>query len=185
VGPGGCGSPPSQVLCFAKTAALSLSGRFAWRSLPDTLPASACSWRPSRARDRVEAPRPRQGLWSPGPPFRECAKEIGGSPTFPSYPSEDMPRSQTPVVSWVLAITSPGLLPSGASKPSAFLSVPLGEISLCPRLYPLRGSITRPASSLPPASYSHCWAGTWSSLLTCWRGFDQVGLELVEFSPTG
>ena len=26
-----------------------------------------------------------------------------GSPTFPSYPSEDMPRSQTPVVSCALA----------------------------------------------------------------------------------
>ena len=96
-----------------------------------------------------------------------------------------MPRSQTPVVSWVLAITSPGLLPSGASKPSAFLSVPLGEISLCPRLYPFRGSITRPASSLPPASYSHCWAGTWSSLLTCWLGFRQVGLEPPGSHPLG
>src|SRR5262245_40218690 len=96
-----------------------------------------------------------------------------------------MPRSQTPVVSWVLAITSPGLLPSGASKPSAFLSVPLGEISLCPRLSPFRGSITRPASSLPPASYSHCWAGTWSSLLTCWLGFRQVGLEPPGSHPLG
>src|SRR5262245_23143761 len=96
-----------------------------------------------------------------------------------------MPRSQTPVVSWVLAITSPGLLPSGASKPSAFLSVPLGEISLCPRLYPFRGSITRPASSLTPASYAHCWAGTWSSLLTCWLGVSQVGLEPEGSHPLG
>src|SRR5215475_2471645 len=37
--------------------------------------------------------------------------------------------------------------------------------------------MTRPASSLPPASYAHCWAGTWSSLLTGWLGFGQVGLE--------
>src|SRR5262245_31296367 len=96
-----------------------------------------------------------------------------------------MPRSQTPVVSWVLAITSPGLLPSGASKPSAFLSVPLGEISLCPRLSPFRGSIPRPASSLPPASYAHCWAGTWSSLLTCWLGVSQVGLEPEGSHPLG
>ena len=30
-------------------------------------------------------------------------KETSGSPTFPSSPSEDMPRSQTPVVSCALA----------------------------------------------------------------------------------
>ena len=30
-------------------------------------------------------------------------KETIGSPKFPSYPSEDMPRSQTPVVSCALA----------------------------------------------------------------------------------
>ena len=41
------------------------------------------------------------------------------------------------------------------------------------------GSITRPASSLPPAPYSHCWACTWSSLLTCWLGVSQVGLALA------
>ena len=56
-----------------------------------------------RAHGLVEAPRSRQGLWSPGPPFRELCSETGGSPKFPSYPSEDMPRSQTPVVSCALA----------------------------------------------------------------------------------
>ncbi len=30
-------------------------------------------------------------------------KETSGSPTFPSYPSDDLPRSQTPVVSCALA----------------------------------------------------------------------------------
>ena len=99
VGRLGLASPPSPVLCSAKTATLPVSGRFARRSLPDTLPASVRSWCPLRARGRVEAPRPRQGLWSPGPPIRECCKETGGSPKFPSYPSEYMPRSQTPVVS--------------------------------------------------------------------------------------
>ena len=29
----------------------------------------------------------------------------------------------------------------------------------------------------PPASYAHCWVCTWSSLLACWLGFSQVGLE--------
>jgi len=39
VGPLGLSSPPSQVLCSAKTATLPISGRFACRSLPDTLSA--------------------------------------------------------------------------------------------------------------------------------------------------
>jgi len=119
VGPLGLGSPPSPVLCSAKTATLPVSGRFACRSLPDTLPTSVCSWCPSRAHDLVEVPRPRQGLWSPGPPLREFDKETRGSPKFPSSPCEDMPRSQTPVVSCALAKAHPGLLPSGHCTPSA------------------------------------------------------------------
>jgi hypothetical protein len=93
VGPMGCGSPPSPILCSAKTATLPLSRHFAWRSRPDTLPASVRSWCPLWARARIEAPRSRQGFWSPGPPVRDCDKEIGGSPKFPSYPHEYMPRS--------------------------------------------------------------------------------------------
>jgi hypothetical protein len=184
VGPVGLSSPPSQVLCSAKTAPPPLSGHFAWRSRPDTLPVSVRSWCPARARDLVETPRPRQGLWSPGSPFRECDKETDGSPTFPSYPCADMPRSETPVVSCVLALPHPGLLPSGHWTPSAYLSVWPSELSCCPRLYPFRGSITRPASSFHPAPYVHCWVCTWMALLTCWRGFGQVELELA-LSPTG
>ena len=77
---------------------------------PDTLPVSVRSWCPSRARDLVETPKPRQGLWSPGPPLREWCTETGGSPKFPSYPSEDMPRSQTPVVSCALASVAPRIV---------------------------------------------------------------------------
>ena len=62
VGTGGLRSPPAQVLCAAKTAPPPLSGPFAWRSRPDTLPVSVRSWCPSRARDLVETPTPRQGL---------------------------------------------------------------------------------------------------------------------------
>jgi hypothetical protein len=119
VGPVGLGSPPSSVLCFAKTTILSFSGCFARRSRPDTLPASGRSWCPRRARGLVEASGPRQGFWSPGPPLRVLCKETDGSPKFPSSPSEDMPRSQTPVVSCTLALARPGLLPSSACKPSA------------------------------------------------------------------
>jgi hypothetical protein len=42
-----------------------------------------------------------------------------GSPKFPRSPSEDMPRSETPVVSHPRANTRLRLLPSGGSRPSA------------------------------------------------------------------
>src|SRR5262244_697107 len=45
--------------------------------------------------------------------------------------------------------------------------------------------MTRPASALTPASYAHCWAGTRSSLLTCWLGVSQVGLGLIRTHPLG
>src|SRR5205807_358375 len=102
-GPVGLSSPPSPVLCSAKTAPLPVSGHFAYRSRPDTLSVSVRSWCPTWARDLVETPTPRQGFWSPGPPFRECDKETDGSPTFPSYPCACMPRSETPVVAHPLA----------------------------------------------------------------------------------
>src|SRR5713101_5028892 len=38
--------------------------------LPDTLPASRVRVIPTGLVARMEAPRPRQGFWSPGPPFR-------------------------------------------------------------------------------------------------------------------
>jgi hypothetical protein len=146
VGRLGLTSPPSPVLCAAKTATLSLSGHFACRSRPDTLPASVRSWCPLRARGRVEAPRPRQGCWSSGAPFRECRKETGGSPKFPSSPYRCMPRSQTPVVSWTLAMSRPGLLPSGHWKPSAFPSNPPRDI-LADHDYTYFGA---PSRGLPP-----------------------------------
>jgi hypothetical protein len=168
--------PPFRGTRRRSDSPLPVSGRVAGRSLPDTAPASRRSWCPHWARGLGEAPRSRQGLWSPGPPRRAWGTETGGSPKVPRSPCADMPRSQTPVVSCVLAIPHPGLLPSGACTPSAFAALSL-RLSCCPRLYIVRGSLPRPASSLPPASYAHCWAGTWSSLLTCWLGVRQVGLE--------
>jgi hypothetical protein len=93
MGPVGLGSPPSAALCSATTATMPFSGCFARRSLPDTWPASVRSWCPRGARIMVEACTTRQGLWSPGPPVRECGKETDGSPAFPSSPYGYMPRS--------------------------------------------------------------------------------------------
>jgi hypothetical protein len=160
VGRLGLTSPPSLVLCAATTVTSPSRRASLVARRSDTLRASVRSWCPRRARDPGGSPMSRQGFWSPGPPFRVCHKETGGSPKFPSSPSEDMPRSQTPVVSWALAIPHPGLLHSGACKPSAFLSVLPGELSSCPRLYTFRGSITRPVSSLHPASYGPLRGGT-------------------------
>src|SRR5262249_44480253 len=44
---------------------------------------------------------------------------------------------------------------------------------------------TRPASLFPPASYAHYWGCTWSSLLTCWLGFGQVGFAPCGAHPLG
>jgi hypothetical protein len=55
----------------------------------------------------------------PVPHSGHVCKDTDGSPKFPSSPSEDMPRSQTPVVSCALAKAHPGLLPSSHWKPSA------------------------------------------------------------------
>jgi hypothetical protein len=94
-------------------------GGFACRSPSRYLACFQRSSWPSRARDQGEAPRARQGLWSPGPPCRVWDQETGGSPTFPSSPWEDMPRSQTPVVSCARALPHSGLLPASACTPSA------------------------------------------------------------------
>ncbi len=60
-------------------------------------------------------------------------KETGGSPEFPGYPCEHMPRSQTPVVSHPLALAGIGLLPSSRCMLSA-----LGPFA---RTYPLTTTI--------------------------------------------
>jgi hypothetical protein len=113
----------------------------------------------------------------PVPHAGPIAQEADGSPTVPRSPYGGRPRSETPVGSCALAMPRPGRRPSGHWHTSAVLSCQPGELSSCPQLYALRGSITRPASSLPPAPYAHGWACTWSVLLTGWRGLGQVGLE--------
>src|SRR5438132_12837048 len=108
VGRLGLPAPPAPGLCAATTAILPVSGRFACRSPPRYLvcpPSFVVSLAGSCRGGK--APTPRQGVWSPGPPCRVDDKETAGSPTFPSSPWEDLPRSQTPVVSCARALPRP------------------------------------------------------------------------------
>jgi hypothetical protein len=86
--------------------------------------------------------------------FRGSDQETDGPPKFPGYLFKPMPRSSTPVVSRILTLAHPGLLPSTRLTVSAFPPKLLTVIQ-CPRLYKFRGSITRPALLLPLASDAH------------------------------
>ena len=119
VGRLGLTSPPSQVLCAATTAALPISGASLVARLPDTLPASVVRGIPAGLVTWWKHSDHARAFGHPVPHSGNVVKETGGSPTFPSSPCEDMPRSQTPVVSCALALPHPGLLPSSACKPSA------------------------------------------------------------------
>jgi hypothetical protein len=177
VGRLGLTSPLSSVLCAATTATSPSPGAALGARLPDPWPASVGSWGPRRARAQDGSPRSRQGLWAPGPPVRVYNKETGGSPTFPSPPAADMPRSQTPVVSSIRAIMHPGLLPAGACTPSAFPSIPLQDILLSPTL-PIAG-LQHAACLLAPPGSGRPLAGRHAgALLTGGRDFRQVGLAL-------
>src|SRR5437762_8324032 len=56
-------------------------------------------------------------------------KETGGSPEFPDYPSEHMPRSQIPAVSHPAGLV--------AGRTAAFQSLQLSALSPVARTYPL------------------------------------------------
>ena len=99
---------------------LPLSGSFACRSFPDTLPASMVRGLPSGLVAWSKRPDSARAFGHPVPHSGHVVKETDGSPKFPSSPCEDMPRSQTPVVSCALALPHPGLLPSSHWKPSAY-----------------------------------------------------------------
>ena len=126
VGRLGLTSPPSSVL----PAGLSFCARLrlppaplnalCFRSVIDTLfvPSVRVPF-PARLRSGTFALTPGL-LGHPVRLFRESRKETFGSPKFPGYPFEHMPCSSTPVVSSILALAHPGLLPSTSMTASAF-----------------------------------------------------------------
>ena len=118
--------------------------------VPRYLACSSRSWCPRRARGLVEAPSPRQGLWSPGPPVRDVRQGARGLSQVPEFPL------------WTHApLSDPGgVLGTRQSAPGTAAFRPLNTVG-SPRRYLFRGSITRPASSLHPASYGPSRGGTW------------------------
>jgi len=104
-------------------------------------------------------------------------KEAFGPPKSPSYPHECMPWSKTPVVSQAHRHSAPR---TAAFRRMQSVGFPLPlhrEIILLTTTKSISGLNTQPASLIHPASYSHYWVCTWTSLLTCWLDFCQVGLE--------
>ena len=120
---------------------LSLASRY--------LACSRGSCSPLRARDLGEAPGPRQGLWSPGPPRRACGQGDRWLSHVPEFPlGRHAPLSDP----------GGGLRPRPtAPRTAAFQCV---QTVGYPRLDPFRGSITRPAFSLHPAPYGPLRGGT-------------------------
>jgi len=104
------------------------------RSVRFRLPSGTLVWRA-----RIRVPVSLRWLWLIRRPHRPtdarvlfkpvthhpavAPKETGGSPEFPGYPCDHMPRSQTPVVSRPLALSQTGLLPSRRVTLSAFSPV--------------------------------------------------------------
>jgi hypothetical protein len=129
-----------------------LSPRFTWRWRCHTWLASPLCV-PSPARGRLEALRPRQGCCAPGtPPLPgKSVQETTGSPTCPSAPLDDMPRAQTPVVSWARAAVAPRIAAFRRMHTVGF-PPPYREGYPCgPRLYVPRGSSRGPSPAPSPA----------------------------------
>ena len=88
-----------------------------------------------------------------------------------------MPWSKTPVVTLILALAHEGLLPSVASRTSAFFPIP-GNYPMTTTIH-FSGLNIEPVFLFRPASYSRYRVCTWISLLTWWLTFDQVGLPCL------
>src|SRR5262245_37239905 len=126
-----------------------LLGVLRWSLVPRYLACFPRSWSPRRARGLVEAPSPRQGLWSPGPPLRAC---VQGHRWLSQVPESPLCRHAP--------LSDPGgVLRTRHSAPRTTAFQSLETVGFPPR-YPFRGSITRPVSSLHPASYGPLRGGT-------------------------
>ena len=110
-----------------------------------------------------------------------CGKAASGSPQFPSYPFENMPWSQTPVVTRTLAITHTSLLPSDTIQRVGFRPAVWG-LSFRTTIIHFSGLNTEPAISLHPAPDSRYRVCPWTSLMSCWLNFAHMGLPQIDCS---
>ena len=184
VGPLGLGSPPSSVLCSAKTAcspsrvaSLALASQYLVCFL------TLCSLRLVPGRKLPSTP----GLLVTRSPSSSggAPKERAGSPKFPRFPSDDRLRSpQTPVVSCRLAVPPAGLLPSTRARVSAFSPASTGIIlwTTTVLISELHDAACRLATPGSVQSLTTLHAG---SLLSCWLGVAQMGLESLDSHPLG
>ena len=110
-----------------------------------------------------------------GIPYRYMCTETIGSPEFPGYPFENMPWSKTPVVS----LNSCHI----EFRTAAFRLLKNVGFFLHCRIITMTTTIhfsglnTEPAILIRPASDSRLQVYLWTSLLTCWLRFGQVGLS--------
>ena len=160
VGPLGLGSPPSSVLCSAKTAdcpsrSPSLLAR---PPIPWPAPFGSCSVAGSPV-GTAQNPSDAWTFVQPvAHPLRHLWRETVGSPKFPSCPCECMPRSQTPVV--------PQGLRHNAPKTAAFRDQQtVGFPPLAPQSgypndhnYAISG-LNHAACTLAPSGFAHPIAG--------------------------
>jgi hypothetical protein len=102
-------------------------------------------------------------------------------PDLPSSrvtPFENMPGSQTPAVTWTLAIARPGLLSSAACIASTFV-LTYQDLSHGTTIIHFSGLNTEPETSLHPASDSRYRICPWTSLMNCWLYVAHVGLPQI------
>ena len=159
---------------------VSFSGRFASARSPKPCKLPTCVLLP--ARRWVEALHRRQGSWSAGtPPLPAVRTRRHGA----------LPSSRVSPVRPCPALLRPRWNPAHLPYHGQDCCLPLAplrrlwpsgcteQLSSGPPLYSFRGSMTRPGLSLPPAPYSSCEVCTRRSLLPCWLGVREVGLEFT------
>src|SRR5712692_8309278 len=185
VGPLGLGSPPSQVRCAAKTPSLPVSGRCARRSLPDTLRASVAfvvshlvSWFGGSPQ---ATPGPGVAR-SPSPGMSQGARWFSQVPTSPlcmhallSDPGGVLgTRPIAPRTAAFRPLETVGVLLDTILR-SLLLSTTLRLLGLNHT-----ACILTTPGFVPPLAETPA-----GSLLTCWLGLRQVGLEPYWLAPTG
>ena len=164
VGPLGLSSPPSPVLCSAKTSTLSVSRRFTCRSRPDTLPASVRSWYPLRARGLVEAPDHARAFGHPVPHSGRYTRR-----------QAVLPSSRVPLVKTCPALR-PRWCPAHSPKRTQDCCLPATENRRLTTTLSISGLHHAAYLLATPGSVRPLTGRHAGSLLTCWLGFNHGGL---------